>query len=358
MERQVTKIEINKIRMDGGTQPREALEHAAVQDYSEAMKQGATFPPVIVFHDGENCWLADGFHRVKAAVNAGLKELDCEVRQGNLDDAQWFSFSANKTNGLRRTNADKQRAVKAALLHPKGAVLSDSQIAEHVGVDQKTVTNWRHQLQATQEIPKSQKRTGRDGRTINTTNIGRRKRRTDGPTSNMADGVEPNTPASTSPEELRRNLEMPEAGEAKTVRANTKRPNPTRPSGKPRTLKGALRVARGAWDDLVEAWRRASIFQRRNVADVLTAWSPEQPWRAATGKPSSELVPAFSAARHSWDALVAAWKAAPDSDRRAFVEHYSGLTWVPEQPWLDVMAGTVTFEPANATSVDATAQEE
>ena len=36
---------------------------------------------------------------------------------GARGKASWYCFSANKANGLRRTNAEKQRAVKAALAH-------------------------------------------------------------------------------------------------------------------------------------------------------------------------------------------------------------------------------------------------
>ena len=49
--------------------------------------------------------------------------------------------------------------------------MSDRQIATHVGVDEGTVGAWREKLTA--EIPQSAKRTGRDGRTIKVTNIGK-----------------------------------------------------------------------------------------------------------------------------------------------------------------------------------------
>jgi hypothetical protein len=62
------------------------------------------------------------------------------------------------------------RAVKAALRHPKSAGLSDSEIGRHVGVDHKTVAAMRVHLGISQV-----KRTGKDGRTINTANIGRSK---------------------------------------------------------------------------------------------------------------------------------------------------------------------------------------
>jgi transposase-like protein len=174
----VVSMPIEQIRLDGGTQPRTALDFAAIDDYAEAMAAGVKFPPVVVFHDGEHYWLADGFHRVKAAFASGLDAIDCELRQGTLEDAQWYSFSANKTNGLRRTNEDKQRAVKSALLHARATSLSNSAIARHVGVDEATVRNWRAKLAASSEIPKMDTRTvSRQGRTYQqrTTQIGRRR---------------------------------------------------------------------------------------------------------------------------------------------------------------------------------------
>jgi ParB-like chromosome segregation protein Spo0J len=176
--RSTEPIAISKFRLDGGTQPRAALNLHAIEDYTKAMTAGAKFPPVTVFYDGENYWLADGFHRVKAAGAAGLDVIECEIRQGTRKDAQWYSFSANKSNGLRRTTSDKQRAVKAALLHANGISLSDGQIARHVGVDQKTVSNWRRRLQASQEIPKMTARSvKRKGKTYeqDTAKIGRLK---------------------------------------------------------------------------------------------------------------------------------------------------------------------------------------
>lgn len=153
------QLPISQIRLDGGTQPRTALDFDAVEDYAEAMGAGAKFPPVAVYYDGENHWLADGFHRLKAAFAAGFDTIACELRQGTLEDARWHSFSANKTNGLRRTNEDKQRAVKAALLHPHAAGMSNNAIARHVGVDEATVRNWRARLSASSEIPKMATRT-------------------------------------------------------------------------------------------------------------------------------------------------------------------------------------------------------
>ena len=58
------------IRLDGGTQPRAKIDQAVCDEYAERMKAGEKFPPIDVFFDGEDYWLADGFHRISAYVMA------------------------------------------------------------------------------------------------------------------------------------------------------------------------------------------------------------------------------------------------------------------------------------------------
>ena len=166
-------LSISKIRTDGGTQPRAVLDESIVDEYAEALDGGATFPPVIVFHDGKEYWLADGFHRLGAYRKVEKGKIPAEVRQGTQADAQWHSYSVNQTHGVRRTNADKQRAVQAALAHPNGLNLSNGVIAEHVGVSDMMVAKYKPE-----PTPKDLEspRTGRDGRTINTAHIGKGKR--------------------------------------------------------------------------------------------------------------------------------------------------------------------------------------
>ena len=147
------RMSIKSIRIDGDTQPRTDINTELVAEYAAAMKAGAKFPPVTVFDDGDEHWLVDGFHRWHAASKAKQTQIECDVRKGTLEDARWFSYQVNADHGLRRTNADKHKAVKAALLHPKAAEMSDRQIAEHVGVDNKTVAKVRKELESTEEFP-------------------------------------------------------------------------------------------------------------------------------------------------------------------------------------------------------------
>lgn len=170
------QLELSTIRLDGGTQPR-AMYHVGIAEaYAEDMQEGAVFPPVTVFYDGADYWLADGFHRVLATENLERTTIEADVRQGTQQDAQWYSYSVNLAHGLRRSDGDKQRAVTAALAHPKAAGMSDREIADHVGVSHMTVNRARNELKPTVTVLQSNARTGRDGRTINTANIGRTKR--------------------------------------------------------------------------------------------------------------------------------------------------------------------------------------
>ena len=56
-------IDISKIRIDGGTQPRQNINETVIQEYADSILEGATLPPVDIFFDSTNYWLADGFHR-------------------------------------------------------------------------------------------------------------------------------------------------------------------------------------------------------------------------------------------------------------------------------------------------------
>jgi hypothetical protein len=53
--------------------------------------------------------------------------------------------------------------------------MSNRQIGKHVGVDEGTVRRWREKLELTAEVPQSPLRAGRNGRTINTSGIGKGK---------------------------------------------------------------------------------------------------------------------------------------------------------------------------------------
>jgi protein gp37 len=139
-------LSLVSIRRDGGTQARAALNAETVAEYAEAMGDGADFPPVIVFFDGAEYWLADGFHRAEAAQSLGLADIAATVRQGTRRDAVLYAVGANHAHGLKRTNADKRRAVETLLHDPEWARWSDREIARRASVSNRFVTTMRAEL--------------------------------------------------------------------------------------------------------------------------------------------------------------------------------------------------------------------
>jgi hypothetical protein len=136
-------IPLSRIRMDGGTQPREGLSNDNIIEFAESMTGGATFPPVVVFYDGMAYWLADGFHRANAAKRARLSAINCDVRMGSQRDAVLYGCGANADHGVRRTNADKRRAIMRMLNDDEWGTWTDSRIAEYCKVTPQTVGSYR-----------------------------------------------------------------------------------------------------------------------------------------------------------------------------------------------------------------------
>ena len=111
-------ININDIRIDGGTQGRYVINQGVVSDYAEAMKSGAVFPALETVFDGSTHWLVDGFHRFLAYKIVGTKQVTANVTDGSQLEAQVMSFGMNAKHGLQRTNEDKRRVVELAIEHP------------------------------------------------------------------------------------------------------------------------------------------------------------------------------------------------------------------------------------------------
>lgn len=125
----IAPVKLDTLILDSAAQPRIDIDWVLASEYAEAMRDGAKFPPIIVFCNGKN-WLADGFHRVSAAKQAGLSELAADIRQGTRRDAILYSVGANAENGKRRTNGDKHRAVKTLLQDEEWQTWSNEKIAK------------------------------------------------------------------------------------------------------------------------------------------------------------------------------------------------------------------------------------
>jgi predicted transcriptional regulator len=200
-------VQLDRIIADTRFQFRvDGLDQAYVADlvdiYDQADSSGvdSSMPPIVVFSSSDAVlWLSDGFHRHAAMVTAGLVQVEAVVYSGDRRAAMRYALQANGHHGKKRTLADAAFAYKAAvsesLVDPfdvkavskllgiserwareitreardkanaeRDATIqrlaqegkTQRNIAEQVGVDQKTVSNvLREEKRNTSKIPQA-----------------------------------------------------------------------------------------------------------------------------------------------------------------------------------------------------------
>jgi hypothetical protein len=122
-----------------------ALSEAHIREYAALLQEGHQLGTIVVFQDGSDYYLADGFHRVAAAKSIDLEELPAEIRVGTKRDAMLYACGANK-HGKPLSNPDKQRVVLHLLEDAEWGQWSDREIARHCGVSHVFVAKRRKAL--------------------------------------------------------------------------------------------------------------------------------------------------------------------------------------------------------------------
>lgn len=154
---------LDSVRVDANTQVRARIDEAVVEAYAEAMRGGAVFPPVVLFHDGNQHYLADGFHRTLATQRVGFTTISAEVRKGTQQDALWFALGANTLHGKQLTKDDKRHAIILALRTWPDK--SQNEIAKQIGCAQSWISSVKAQVIGTDSLPAAPSRvTGKDGK--------------------------------------------------------------------------------------------------------------------------------------------------------------------------------------------------
>lgn len=199
-------IELSKIRIDGGTQPRAELSQETVAEYAELYRATpSTMPPVMLFFDGAVYWLADGFHRYFGAKAAGRDCIAEDITPGTQRDAILFSLSANSRHGLKRSNADKRKAVKTLLDDVEWSKWSDHELARRCAVSVSFVGDIRKSIcsQTTDNQQPETRTVKRNGTTYqqNTANVGKKKPDDKPAASTATQPEQPAAPAEEPPPE-------------------------------------------------------------------------------------------------------------------------------------------------------------
>jgi hypothetical protein len=178
-------LHLNSIRRDGGTQPRAKIDLHHLKRLEEQMEEGSELEPIIVFYDGEQHWLADGFHRWQAHKNQEKEAIACIIYQGSRREAVLYSVGANAEHkpALPRSREDRRRAVLTLLQDLEWNQWSDREIARRCKVHHQLVSRLRSSLddhpvkKSMDDFSNKKIYTNKYGTvsTMNTTNIGKAK---------------------------------------------------------------------------------------------------------------------------------------------------------------------------------------
>ena len=136
-------MNIGALVLDAKLQSRTEIDEATVADYADNIKTGDEFPPVLVYFDGINYYLTDGYHRYHAHKRAEKVSILCEVVNGTFRDAVLQATGVNSKHGMRRTHADKRKAVMTLLDDFEWSGWSNAEIARQCGVSPTFVANLR-----------------------------------------------------------------------------------------------------------------------------------------------------------------------------------------------------------------------
>lgn len=158
-----------KDRAQRSLQVRERESTEAIARYAEIYQaQGAeALPPIrVVRVAGGTHYVVDGFHRVRAALKAGLAELPAKISDGSVRDAMLASLGANGEHGLPLTLAERIEAATALLEDTEWRTWSDARIAKHVHVSPQLVAKLRKKIPGAQ-VEERKTASGRTQKAVN-----------------------------------------------------------------------------------------------------------------------------------------------------------------------------------------------
>lgn len=109
------QVKIATIERDTDTQARSEIRRDVVEEYAQLLEDGVLLPPVTLYGTPEQSWIGDGWHRILAHEHCGRTTVNAIIHTGGKREAIECAIPSNSDHGLRRTNADKRRAVLMAM---------------------------------------------------------------------------------------------------------------------------------------------------------------------------------------------------------------------------------------------------
>lgn len=162
MTTSTTTLDIAKIQRRQRLQMRAKLDVDAIDRYATALQEGTALPPVLVASlddDKGALVLVDGWHRVAAHEMISRTSVDATVQRMTTAQALRAALAANSTHGVPRTQADRRKAVTAALLDDAIKGESDREVARICGVSHPLVAAVRRDLAGEPPLPTARRET-------------------------------------------------------------------------------------------------------------------------------------------------------------------------------------------------------
>lgn len=157
-----SRLPIASIVADDSNRPRtDDLDEGYIE---QLMEVPDLWPPVkVVWFEGPQYLLVDGFHRYEAALRLELSEIPATILPVPGDgDLVALGFLLNAGHGRPLARRDRTRHVEHLLRKAPGQ--SDRLIAQRCGVSPATVSKIRSRMEQGAQIEPSAERIGADGR--------------------------------------------------------------------------------------------------------------------------------------------------------------------------------------------------
>src|ERR1700722_4147723 len=124
---EIKELPLSDLLKDKRLQRRvDGINGEVANSYAEALRDGATFPPILVYtEDSKRYWVVDGFHRLGAYGSLGRTTIHAEVHHGSFRDALLASVAVNASHGCPRTGDDKREAVMTLITDEEWSGWSD-----------------------------------------------------------------------------------------------------------------------------------------------------------------------------------------------------------------------------------------
>ncbi|HEV3118483.1 MAG TPA: hypothetical protein VGY58_15645 [Gemmataceae bacterium] len=118
------------------TEMRTEINWGKVEQYAQEMRDGAGFPPPVVFIDpaDELVRVGDGFHRILACKRNGQKAVLVDLRRGSRRDAFLHGIEVNRLQkGLPFSFGDLEKCILTLLKDEETSKWTQTKIADTIG---------------------------------------------------------------------------------------------------------------------------------------------------------------------------------------------------------------------------------